>query len=178
MSTFGPSFFKGPLYLRQIPGNAKSGRGSLPVSENQCHVAGFTSPSSSQNDDAGTRHRHSSKDVLQNELFRIESSRTFVNGLGARSFITSKKPQFIVTISRSPSAAGSTTGATCRGKIADAGLNAALRLWETRKNRATASRFLLREYKLHIDGYLTGTSCRSHPSRDVIPVVHQLGEVL
>jgi hypothetical protein len=133
------------LYLRKIPGNAKSGRGSLPTSENQCHVAGFTSPLGPQNDDAGTRHRHSSKDVLQNELFRIVSSRTFVTGLGARSFIERMKPQLIVTISRSPSAAGSTTGATCRGKIAELSLNAALRLWETRKNRATASRFLFSE---------------------------------
>jgi len=34
MSTFGPSFFIRPLYLRQMPGNANSGRGSLPVMEN------------------------------------------------------------------------------------------------------------------------------------------------
>ena len=41
-STFGPSFFTGRLYLRQIPGNAKSGRASLPSIENQCQVAGLT----------------------------------------------------------------------------------------------------------------------------------------
>jgi len=28
-STFGPSFFTGPLYRRQMPGNAKAGRGEL-----------------------------------------------------------------------------------------------------------------------------------------------------
>src|SRR5436190_20651233 len=53
-------------------------------------------------------------------------------------------------ISRSPSALSRTTGATCRGKIADAGSYAAERLCETRKKRATASRFLFKLYKLHI----------------------------
>src|SRR5688572_7689464 len=96
MSTFGPSFFTGPLYLRQMPGNAKSGRASSPVIENQCHVAGFTSPFGSQNEDAGTRQRRSSNDDFQNQLFRIVSSRTFVTGLGARPFCRSMKPQLIL----------------------------------------------------------------------------------
>jgi hypothetical protein len=38
-----------------------------------------------------------------------------------------------------------TTGATCPGKIADNGSKAAPRLCETRKKRATASRFLFSE---------------------------------
>jgi hypothetical protein len=62
------------------------------------------------------------------------------------------KPQLIVTNSRSSSAVCRTTGATCFGKIAVTGSNAAARLCETRKNRATASRFLFKEYKLHIGG--------------------------
>jgi hypothetical protein len=144
MSTFGPSFFTGPLYLRQMPGNAKSGR-SPPFKANQCQVAGFTSPLGSQNDDAGTRHRRSRNDVFQNELKRILSSRTFVTGRGARPFCKSMKPQLIVTISRSPSAVPRTTGALCRGKIAGNGLNMTARLCETRKNRATMSRFLFSE---------------------------------
>src|SRR5262249_2565158 len=145
ISTSGPSFFIGPLYRRQIPGNAKSGRGSDPLSENQCHVAGFTSPLGSQNDVAGTRQRRSSNDRFQNELPRILPSRTFVTGRGARSFCRSMNPQLIATISRSPSSPQRTTGAMWRGKIAPVGLNAAARLCETRKNRATMSRFLLRE---------------------------------
>src|SRR5215813_5746050 len=145
MSTLGPSFFIGPLYLRQMPGNAKSGRGSGPFIENQCHVTGLTSPLGSQKDVAGTRQRRSSNDDLQNALLRILSSRTFVTGRGARPFCRSMKPQLIVTISRSPSTVLRTTGATCLGKIADAGSKAAVRLCETRKNRATTSRFLFRE---------------------------------
>src|SRR6516162_9613272 len=145
MSTFGPSFFTGPLYLHQMPGNAKSGRGSSPLSANQCHVAGFTSPFGSQNDDAGTRQRRSSNDAFQNELVRILSSRTFVIGRGARPFCRSTNPQLMVTISRSPSAVQRTTGATCRGKIADTGSNITARLGETRKNLATMSLFLLSE---------------------------------
>src|SRR5438128_935511 len=117
-STFGPSFFIGPLCRRQIPGNAKSGRGSSPVIENQCHVAGFTSPFGSQNDDAGSKQRRSSNDDFQNELLRIVSSRTFVTGRGALPFCRSIKPQLMVTISRSPSEASRTTGTTCFGKIA------------------------------------------------------------
>src|SRR5262245_52582131 len=105
MSTFGPSFLTGPLYLRQMPGYANSGRSSVPFSENQCHVAGFTSPFGSQNDDAGTKHRRCSNDDFQNVLLRIVSSRTFVTGRGALPFWRSMKPQLIVTISRSPSSA-------------------------------------------------------------------------
>src|SRR5262245_25062291 len=97
ISTFGPSFFIGPLYLRQIPGNANSGRGSVPLRENQCHVAGFTSPLGSQKEVAGTRHRRSSNDRFQNLLVRILSSRTFVTGRGALSFWRSMNPQLIVT---------------------------------------------------------------------------------
>src|SRR6476620_1850031 len=111
-----------------MPGNAKSGRGSLPFRENQCHVAGFTSPFGSQKDDAGTRQRRSSKDVRQNLLARILSSRTLVTGRGALSFCRSIKPQLIITISRSPSAVSRTTGAKLRGKTADAGLNMSERL--------------------------------------------------
>jgi hypothetical protein len=55
------------------------------------------------------------------------------------------KPQDMVTISRSPSAESRTTGATCLGNIAGTGSNTVPRLCETRKNRATASRFLFRE---------------------------------
>src|SRR5262245_45116161 len=135
-----------------MPGKANSGRASSPLIENQCHVAGFTSPLGSQNDDAGTRQRRSWNDDFQKELFRIVSSRTFVTGRGAFPFCRSIKPQLIVTISRSPSEAQRTTGATCFGKIADVGSNKPARLCETRKNRATASRFLLSEYKLHISG--------------------------
>jgi hypothetical protein len=51
------------------------------------------------------------------------------------------KPQLIVTISRSPSALVRTTGAIYRGKIAFNGSKATARLWETRKKRATPSRF-------------------------------------
>src|SRR6516162_482924 len=142
MSTFGPSFFTGPLYLRQIPGNANSGRASAPLTENQCQVAGFTLPLGSQNEDAGTRQRRSSNDGFQNELERILSSRTLVTGRGARPRCKSMKPQLITTISRSPSAVIRTTGATCRGNIAEVGSNAAARLCETRNKRATASRFL------------------------------------
>ena len=47
------------------------------------------------------------------------------------------------------------TGAMLRGKTADAGLNIGARLCDTRKKRATASRFLFSEYKLHIAGYRT-----------------------
>src|SRR6476620_6113854 len=125
-----------------MPGNAKSGRGSLPFRENQCHVAGFTSPLGSQNDDAGTRQRRSSKEVRQNLLVRILSSRTFVTGRGALSFCRSIKPQLIMTISRSPSAVSRITGAMFRGNTADAGFNMGERLCETRKNLATASRVL------------------------------------
>jgi len=164
MSTFGPSFFAGPWYLRQMPGNANSGRASAPLVANQCQVAGFTSPFGSQNEDAGTRHRRSANDDLQNELARILSSRTFVTGRGARPGCKSMNPQLIVTISRSPSAAQRTTGATCRGKIAGAGSNAAARLCATRKNRATASRLLFSEYRLHIRGYLAVCACRRYHS--------------
>ena len=115
-------------------------------------MAGFTSPLGSQNDDAGTRQRRSSNDDFQKELLRIVSSRTLVTGRGARPFCRSMKPQLIVTISRSPSAVERRTGATCFGKMADVGSNEAARLCETRKKRATASRFLLSEYKLHIGG--------------------------
>src|SRR4051812_5542899 len=97
MSTFGPSFLIGPLYRRQMPGNANSGRASLPAMENQCHVAGFTSPFGSQKEDAGTRQRRSSKDDFQNALVRILSSRTFVTGRGARPCCRSVKPQLIAT---------------------------------------------------------------------------------
>jgi hypothetical protein len=34
-STTGPSFFSGPLKRHQMPGKAKSGRGSLPAIANQ-----------------------------------------------------------------------------------------------------------------------------------------------
>src|SRR5262249_16528445 len=128
MSTLGPSFFTGPLYPRQMPANAKSGRASRPFNENQCHVAGFTSPFGSQNDVAGTRQRRSSNERFQNELVRILSSRTLVTGRGERPFWRRMKPQLMVTISRSPSAVCRTTGATCRGKIADTGANDAARL--------------------------------------------------
>src|SRR5215471_20154700 len=104
-----------------MPGNANIGRGSAPLSENQCQVAGLTSPFGSQNDVAGTRQRRSSNDLRQNLLVRILSSRTFVTGRGARSFCKSMKPQLIVTISRSPSSAQRTTGAMCRGKMAPVG---------------------------------------------------------
>ena len=45
------------------------------------------------------------------------------------------------------------TGAMLRGKTADAGLNIGAQLCDTRKKRATASRFLFSEYKLHIAAY-------------------------
>jgi hypothetical protein len=51
----------GPLYRRQIPETAKSGRGSEPLSENECHVAGFTSPFGSQKEVAGTSQLRSLK---------------------------------------------------------------------------------------------------------------------
>ena len=35
MSTLGPSFFTGPVYRRQMPGNANKGLGSSPFSANQ-----------------------------------------------------------------------------------------------------------------------------------------------
>src|SRR5262249_37131598 len=92
MSTFGPSFFIGPLYPRQMPANAKSGRASRPFNENQCHVAGFTSPFGLQNDVAGTRQRRSSNERLQNELVRILSSRTLVTGGGARQCVSQSRP--------------------------------------------------------------------------------------
>src|SRR5215831_9302029 len=123
ISTLGPSFFTGPLYLRQMPGKANSGRGSVPLIENQCHVAGFTSPLGSQNEEAGTRQRRSWNDAFQNGLVRIVSSRTLVTGRGARPCCRRMKPQRMPTISRSPSPAARTTGATCRGNIADAGSN-------------------------------------------------------
>jgi hypothetical protein len=65
-------------------------------------------------------------------------------------------------ISRSTSALWRTTGATWPGKIADAGSNAALRLCETRKKRASMSRFLLSEYRLHTGG---ASLCRQQLSR-------------
>src|SRR5262249_11131639 len=133
-----------------MPGNAKSGRASDPVRENQCQVAGLTSLFGSQNDVAGTRQRRSSNDDFQNLLVRILSSRTFVTGRGALPFCTSIKPQLIITISRSPSGERRTTGAMALGKMAVDGSNEDMRLCETRKNRATASRFLLREYRLHM----------------------------
>ena len=46
-STVSPFFFSGPLYRVHTPGKAKTGRASLPLIENQCHVAGF-SPFGSQ----------------------------------------------------------------------------------------------------------------------------------
>src|SRR5262249_9638899 len=106
-------------------GKRKQWAGSEPLSENQCHVAGFTSPLGSLKDDAGTKQRRSSNERFQNRLVRILSSRTLVTGRGARSFCTSIKPQLIVTISRSPSSAQRTNGAMWRGKIAPVGLNAA-----------------------------------------------------
>src|SRR5262249_24737873 len=86
-----------------MPGKAKSGRGSVPLRENQCHVAGFTSPLGSQNDVAGTRQRRSSNEPSQNLLVRILSSRTLVTRLGARPSCSSRKPQLIATSWRSPS---------------------------------------------------------------------------
>src|SRR5262245_66539816 len=86
----------------------------MPVIANQCQVAGFTSPLGSQNEVAGTRHRHSTKDDFQKLLFRMVSSRTFVTGRGALPFWSSMKPQLIVTISRSESAVARATGATPR----------------------------------------------------------------
>jgi hypothetical protein len=74
MLTGSPPFRTGPMYRRQIPGNANSGRGSLPTSANQCHVAGFTSPFGSQKDDAGTRQRRSWTDPTQNLLANTLSS--------------------------------------------------------------------------------------------------------
>src|SRR5262245_30574530 len=63
-----------------MPGKANIGRGSAPLSENQCQLAGFTLPLGSQKDVAGTRQRRSSNDLRQNLLVRILSSRTFVTG--------------------------------------------------------------------------------------------------
>jgi hypothetical protein len=145
MLTGEPAYFTGPMYRRQIPGNANSGRASVPVIENQCHVAGFTSPFGSQNEDAGTRQRRSSNDVRQNLLSRILSSRTFVTRRGALSFCNRTNPQLSITSSRSLSSVCRTTGATCPGNIDASGSKAAARLCETRKNRATASRFLFSE---------------------------------
>jgi hypothetical protein len=132
-----------------MPGKANIGRSSFPCNANQCHVAGLTSPLGSQNDVAGTRQRRSSNEPRQNRLSMILSSRTLVTRRGARSFWCSTKPQLIKTISRSPSALCRTTGATWPGKIAGKGSKAAPRLCETRKKRATASRFLFSEYRLH-----------------------------
>src|SRR5262245_4998455 len=132
-----------------MPGKAKVGLGSLPLIANQCQVAGFTSPLGSQNDVAGTRQRLFSNEPRQNLLTRIVSSRTLVTRLGARPFWSSTKPQLIMVISRSPSALCRTTGATWPGNMAASGSKAAERLCETRKKRASMSRFLLSEYRLH-----------------------------
>ncbi len=92
MSTVGPSFLTGPFQRRQIPGNANSGRGSSPFSENQCHVAGLRPSCGSQNDDAGIRQRRCSKLSFQKRL-EILSSRVLVTRFGARSSCSSTKPQ-------------------------------------------------------------------------------------
>lgn len=96
---------------RSMPGKAKSGRGLFPFNANQFHVAGFTSPFGSQNDDAGTRQRRSSNEPRQKLLERTLSSRTLVTRRGARPCCSSTKPQRIGTSSRSPSLASRTTGA-------------------------------------------------------------------
>src|SRR5262249_61152867 len=101
----------GPLERHQIQENATTGRGPGPLSENQSHAAGFTSPFGPQKEAAGTRHRRSSNERFQNPLVRTLSSHTFVTGRGAPPFWTSMKPQLIVTISRSLSSALRTTGA-------------------------------------------------------------------
>src|SRR5262249_31649091 len=118
------------------------------------------SPLGSQNDVAGRRQRRSSNEPRQNLLSRILSSRTLVTRRGARSFWWSKNPQLIVTISRSPSTLWRTTGATCPGKIADNAAKATVRLCDTRKKRAPASRFLFKEYRLHMGEPRSG--CRVH----------------
>src|SRR5262245_3109386 len=135
-----------------MPGKANIGRSLLPRRANQCQVAGLTSPLGSQNEVAGTRQRRSSNEPRQNLLSRILSSRTLVTRRGARSFWWSTQPQLIVTISRSPSALRRTAGAAWPGKTADKGSNAAVRLCDTRKKRATACRFLFKEYRLHTAG--------------------------
>jgi hypothetical protein len=53
--------------------------------------------------------------------------------LRGSSLLQPEETQFISTISRSPSAVWRTTGATCRGKMAFTGSNAAVLLCETRK---------------------------------------------
>jgi hypothetical protein len=68
-----------------------------------------------------------------------------VTGFGALPFSSRKKPQLINTISRSPSGARRAIGATCLGNIPDDASNDAARLCETRKNRASMSRFLFSE---------------------------------
>jgi len=73
-----------------------------------------------------------------------------VTGLGALPFSSRKNPQFINTISRSPSSLWRTTGVTWRGKIVFTGSKATVRLWDTRKKRPTWSRFGVSEYRLQI----------------------------
>ena len=82
-----------------------------------------------------------------------------MTGLGAFPFSSRKKPQFINTISRSPSSLWRTTGATWRGKIAFTGSKATVRLCDTRKKRPTWSRFGVSEYRLQIAGLLARLTC-------------------
>jgi hypothetical protein len=52
-----------------MPAKANSGRGSSPIRESQCHVAGLRPSCGSQKDDAGTMQRRSRNDGVQNRLF-------------------------------------------------------------------------------------------------------------
>src|SRR5690606_20050960 len=126
-TTDGPPGFNGPTHWRQTPAKANGGRGSSPHSANQCHVAG-RDPFGSQKDDAGTRQRRWRNDSRQNGLVSTLSSRTFVTRFAARLGWGSTKPQDSNATSRSPSAALRTTGASCPGKTAARGSNAAHRL--------------------------------------------------
>jgi hypothetical protein len=57
---------------------------------------------------------------------------------------------------------------------ADAGSKEPARLCETRKKRATASRFLLSEYKWHIGGYVAATACPRHHSLRISTLLTRL----
>ena len=149
-----------------MPGNANGGRGSSPLSANQCHFDGLL-PSGSQNADAGTRQRRCSKLSFQSFVVAL-SSRVLVTRLGAYPGRNSTKPQLRSTSSRSPSALCLMIGAMWPGKIADKGSNAVMRLSESWNFRARSMRLVLIEYRLHMLAERTHIPARLRPRREAM----------
>src|SRR5262245_51444155 len=124
---------RSPVHSRQMPANAKSGR--LSSSANQCVTLGRVSVHS-QNDVAGTRHRHSAfSHPPQYGDFRLG---TLVTGTVPR-FGGGGNPHRIIANSRSPSRAVRTTGAKVSGKMPGRLGRLPVRSRITRKARRIAS---------------------------------------